>query len=129
MHQQNLAILKGLVCVAWADGRVVAAERELIEALIQAFSATPSEALEVRHFAEQPRTLEDVPIHELSYNDRRVLLTQAVLLSFVDGEQSAHEKALIDELCKVLRIPNIEADGIVSAAERQASELVPLLQS
>lgn len=127
MHQQNLAILKGLVCVAWADGTVAEAEKALLEALLQSFSATPSEVHEVRQFAEQSRTLADVPIHELSHDDRRVLLTQAVLLSFVDGEQHDEERSLIDELCRVLRIPSIEAAGIVAAAEEQARGLLPLL--
>lgn len=127
MHQQNLAILKGLVCVAWADGSVTEAEKTLLEALLQSFAATPSEVHEVKQFAEAKRTLEDVPINELSYDDRRVLLTQAVLLSFVDGEQHEQERTLLDELCRVLRIPSIEADGIVSAAEQQARTLVPLL--
>lgn len=128
MDQQSLAILKGLVCVAWADGQFAAAERELIEALIQTFGASPSEALEVRNFSDTKRTLSDVPIHELSYNDRRVLLTQAVILSYVDGDQSEHERKMIEELCRVLRIPAIEATGIVGAAEEQARALIPLLK-
>lgn len=128
MHQQNLAILKGLVCVAWADGTVAEAEKALLEALLESFGATPSEVLELKQFAEAKRTLADVPIHELSHDDRRVLLTQAVLLSFVDGEQHEKERALIDELCRVLRIPSIEADGIVSVAEERARTLLPLLE-
>lgn len=127
MHDQNLAILKGLVCVAWADGRVSAAETELIEGLIQAFGATASEAHEVRSFAGESHTLADMPIHELSYNDRRVLLNHAVVLTFVDGEQHEKEKQLIDELCEVLRIPSLEAKGIVEAAEQHARQLLPLL--
>ena len=127
MHQQNLAILKGLVCVAWADGTVAEAERTLLEALLESFGATPSEVHEVKQFAESKRTLADVPIHELSHDDRRGRLTQAVLLSFVDGEQHEKERVLIDELCRVLRIPSIEAEGIVSAAEQQARTLLPLL--
>jgi tellurite resistance protein len=127
MHEQNLAILKGLVCVAWADGRVTSAESELLEGLLQAYAATPSETLEVRKFAESPRVLTDVPIHDLSYNDRRVLLSQAVLLGFVDGELHEKERVLIDELCHVLRVPSIEARGIIDAASEQASKLLPLL--
>lgn len=127
MHQQNLAILKGLICVAWADGSVNEAEKALLDALLESFAANPSEAHEVRQFAAEKRTLSDVPIHELSHDDRRVLLTQAVLLSFVDGEQHEHERALIDELCRVLRVPDIEAAGIIAAAEQQARALIPLL--
>jgi tellurite resistance protein len=127
MHPENLAILKGLVCVAWADGAVATAEAELIEGLLQAFSATPSEAVELREFAARERTLEDIPIHDLDYNDRRVLLSQAVMLSFADGQQHERERKLIQELCRVLRVPAIEAEGIVHAAEEQARSLLPLL--
>ena len=52
-----------------------------------------------------------MPLHELSADARRLLLQHAVLLSFVDGEQDASEKKLIEELCEVLRIPGIESQG------------------
>jgi tellurite resistance protein len=128
MHPENLAILKGLVCVAWADGHVAAAEAELIEGLLQAFAATPSEAVEIREFAAHERSLDDIPIHDLGYNDRRVLLSQSVVLSFADGQQHERERKMIQDLCRVLRIPTIEADGIVRAAEDQARSLLPLLK-
>ncbi|MGC4091341.1 MAG: hypothetical protein QM756_26375 [Polyangiaceae bacterium] len=57
-----------------------------------------------------------------------MLLTQAVILSFVDGDQSESERKLIDDLCRVLRIPSIEAAGIIKAAEDQALALAPLLK-
>ena len=127
MHIQNLAILKGLVSVAWADGRLAGEEKEVLEALLQAFEATPSEAHELRLFAREPKKLSDVPLHDLSADARRLLLQHAVLLSYVDGEQDASEKKLIDELCEVLRIPNIESRGLVAAAEERAKSLLQLL--
>ena len=127
MHIQNLAILKGLVSVAWADGRMAGEEKEVLEALLQAFDATPSEAHELRMFARDPKKLTDVPLHDLSADARRVLLQHAVLLSFVDGEQDRREKQMIDELCEVLRIPNIESRGLVAAAEERAKSLLNLL--
>ena len=127
MHIQNLAILKGLVTVAWADGRMAGEEREVLEALLQAFEATPSEAHEVRTFAREPKKLSDVPLHDLSTDARRLLLQHAVLLSFVDGEQDQKEKQLIDDLCEVLRIPSIESRGLVAAAEDRAKSLLKLL--
>lgn len=129
MHAQNLAILKGLICVAWADGKVTSAESELIDALLQTFGATPSEASELRRFAASARSVQDVPIHELSYNDRRVLLNQAVIVMLVDGEKHEREVRLIDELCQMLRIPLLEARGIVEASEAHAKKLVPLIAS
>jgi len=127
MHIQNLAILKGLVSVAWADGRMAGEEKEVLEALLQAFEATPSEAHELRMYAREPKTLTDVPLHDLSADARRLLLQHAVLLSFVDGEQDQKEKQLIDELCEVLRIPSIESRGLVAAAEERAKSLLKLL--
>jgi tellurite resistance protein len=127
MHIQNLAILKGLVSVAWADGRMAGEEKEVLEALLQAFEASPSEAHELRMFAREPKKLSDVPLHDLSADARRLLLQHAVLLSFVDGEQDQKEKQIIDELCEVLRIPNIESRGLVAAAEERAKSLLQLL--
>ena len=127
MHDQDLAIVKGLVSVAWADGCVAEEEHEIIEALLQAFHATPSEAREVRRYAETARSIDDVPLTDLSYDDRRVLLQHAVLLTFIDGEQHEKEKEVLDQLCEKLRIPNVEARGIIEASERRAKQLLNLL--
>jgi prepilin-type processing-associated H-X9-DG protein len=129
VHPQDLAIVKGLVSVAWADGHVAAAESEIIDSLLEAYSATPTERREIALYAQQPRTLADVPIHDLSHDDRRILLQHAVLLSYVDGEQDDTEKRLIDELCEVLRIPSVEARGIVRAAEERAKSLLDVLNA
>jgi tellurite resistance protein len=127
MHVQNMAILKGLVTVAWADGRVSNEESQVIDALLEAFEAAPSESVEIRQYAKEPRSLSDIPIHDLSADDRRLLLQHAVLITFVDGEQHEKEKKLIDDLCEVLRIPAVESKGIIAAAEERAKELVKLL--
>ncbi len=78
MHDGNMAMLKALVCVAWADGRMSGEESEIIQGLVAAFGATPTERLIVEHFAKNPRTLSEVPIHELRFAVRkRCLLTGA----------------------------------------------------
>lgn len=128
MHEQNLAIVKGLVSVAWADGKLAAEESELIDGLLQAFNATPSEAHEVRRFAERPRTLDDVPLTDLSAEDRRLLLHYAVLITFVDREQSDSEREFLQRLVARLRLPAEEATRIMQAAESQAMSLMHLLE-
>jgi uncharacterized membrane protein YebE (DUF533 family) len=127
MHEQNLAIIKGLVAVAWADGKVCAEEQQIIDALLEAYKATPSEAREVRLFANTPRSLDDISLTDLSYDDRRLLLHQSVLLTFADGQQHEAELALLDELGHRLRIPAAEASQIMSAAAEQAQGLLGLL--
>jgi uncharacterized tellurite resistance protein B-like protein len=127
MHEQNLAIVKALVSVAWADGRVAREELEVIDALLDAFQASPSEAHEVRSYAREPRSLDDIPVTELSYDDRRLLLQHAVLLTFIDGEQHEKELSILNELCERLRIPELEAKGLLAAASERAKDLLALI--
>ena len=124
MHEQDLAMVKGLVSVAWADGHVAGEESEVIEALLQAFNATPSEKREIEAYAAIPRTIDDVPVTELSYDDRRVLLQHAVLITHADGQHNDDEKRMLDALCERLRIPNVEAKGIIDAAARRAKAML-----
>lgn len=128
MHDQNLAILKGLVSVAWADGRVAEEEVEVIEALLAAFEASPSERAEIQRYAQTRRTLDDVPVTDLSYDDRRVLLQHAVLLTYIDGDQAETEKSMLDQLCQRLNIPDVEARSLVQAAELRAKEFLHMLE-
>ena len=127
MHDQNLAIVKSLVTVAWANGVYAEAEKEMVEALISAFEATDDEAKDIRAFAADKKTIEDIPLTELSTDDRRLLLQHAVLLTYIDGEQADSEKEYIDALCKKLRIPDDEAKALVDAAEARAKRFLNLL--
>ena len=127
MHEQNMAIVKSLVSVAWADGVFADAEKEMVEALIAAFEATDEEAREIRAYAEQKRTLDDIPLTDLSTDDRRVLVQHAVLLTYVDGTQAESEKKFVDDLCKKLRIPDDEAKTVVEAAAARARRFLNLL--
>jgi prepilin-type processing-associated H-X9-DG protein len=127
MQAQNLAVVKGLVSVAWADGHVSSEETEVLEALLEAFHAMPSEAHELRKFANTPRSLADVPVHELGYAARRQLLQHAVLLSYVDGKQDEKEKALLAELVTLLEVPPLEARDLMRESEDRAKELLKLL--
>jgi prepilin-type processing-associated H-X9-DG protein len=127
MQAQNLAVVKGLVSVAWADGHVSSEETEVLEALLEAFHAMPSEAHELRKFAQTPRSLADVPIHELGFAARRQLLQHAVLLSYVDGKQDDKEKTLIEQLVLALEIPALEARDLVRDSEERAKTLLKLL--
>jgi prepilin-type processing-associated H-X9-DG protein len=127
MQAQNLAVVKGLVSVAWADGHVSAEETEVLDALLEAFQALPSEAHELRKFAQTPRSLADVPIGELGFAARRQLLQHAVLLSYVDGKQDEKEKALLDQLVTALEIPALEARDLRRDSEERAKALLKLL--
>ena len=126
MDTQDKAILKGLVAVAWVDGVVHEGEHEHIEALIHAFGADEREAEEIREFAKEPKSLVDIPITDLSRDDRRVLLNHAVVLSFMDGEQSEDEQKMIGDLREALRIPEGEAARVIEAASARARRLLQM---
>jgi uncharacterized tellurite resistance protein B-like protein len=127
MHDQNMAIVKSLISVAWADGVFADEEKEMVEALIAAFEANEDEAKHIREYAAHKRSLDDIPLTELSTDDRRVLVQHAVLLTYVDGEQAESEKKFIHDLCEKLRIPHEEAKELVDAAEGRAKRFLNLL--
>ncbi|MGK4003017.1 DUF533 domain-containing protein [Sorangium sp. So ce1036] len=127
MQEQTMAIVKSLVSVAWADGEFHDAEREMVEGLISAFEASEDEAKEIRAYAAEKKTLDDVPIGQLGGDDRRALLQHAVLLTFVDGEQHDAERQYLAALCKKLELPEGESAQIIQAAEARARRLLPLL--
>lgn len=127
MHAQNMAIVKSLVSVAWADETFADAEREMVEALISAFDASEAQAKELREYADKKKTLDDIPVDELSDDDCRVLLQHAVLLSYVDGEQAESEKKLIEELSHKLGVPEDESKSLIELAEARAKRFLSLL--
>ncbi len=127
MHDQDFAIVKALVPVAWADGVFAEREKETIEALLDAFGADDVEKEKIRAFAETKKTLDDIHLQDLSADDRRILLQHAVLLSFADGDQDDTERAFLDELCKRLKIPADEAKAIMDAAAARAKKFLNLL--
>lgn len=127
MHPENMAIVKSLVSVAWADGEYGEKEREMVDALLEAFEASPEEAASLREYAKTPRKLEDVPLEDLSPDDMRVLVQHAVLLTFVDGRQDDKEIEFVKELAFFLGIPSEESKALIAAAETRALKHIGLL--
>ncbi len=127
MHEQNVAILKGLVAVAWADGVFADSEKQALDGLLAAFGASEEETSNIHDYAKDPKKIDDIPLSDLSSDDRRMLMSHAVLLSFVDGEQAESEKEFLEALAKHLRIPKEEADAICAASAARAKKYLKLL--
>ena len=127
MQEHQEAMVKSLVAVAWADGRMDGEETEVIEALLGAFEISSDDAETIREYAKEPKKLEDVPLTDLSASDRRLLLQHAVILTYIDGEQSEDEKKVLSELVERLRIPAPEAKVLLEASEARAKRLLDLL--
>lgn len=127
MKTQDLAIVKSLVSVAWADGEYHEAEKEMVEALISAFGANDMEAQFIRDYASDQKTIDDIPLDDLSPDDRRLLLQHAVYLTYVDKKQDETERQFLDALWKHLGIPEDEAGAIREFAEKRAKEHLSML--
>ena len=127
MHEQDMAIVKALVPVAWADDVYDAKEKETLEALLEAFEATEDEKKTLRDYASSKKTIDDINLQELSAEDRRLLLQHAVLLTFVDGEQGDAEKAFLVKFIEKLKLPDNEAKELVEIATARSKRLLDLL--
>ncbi len=127
MQEETFALLQALVPVAWADGDFAATEKEMLDALLEAYEASPEEKTRLQEYAKEKRTLDDINLQDLSAASRRVLLQHAVLLSFADGEQHAAESKLIGELAVKLKIPADEAKAVITEAEARAKKNLKLL--
>ena len=127
MHEEEYAIVKSLVPVAWADGVFADKEKEMLQALLEAYRASEAQKAEIMEYAAEKRTIDDINLQDLSAGDRRVLLQQAVLLTYADGEQAKEEDEFLTALTKKLRIPEAEAKQVVTEASERAKKLLNLL--
>ena len=119
-------IVKSLVAVAWADGKVEAPEANVIEGLLAGFDATPAEEQEILEYAKARRTFaNDIPVADLSLEDKELLLANAALLTHADGDQSPDEKALLQRLSVTLGFSPEQAQAILDSAADGALQLSP----
>jgi tellurite resistance protein len=114
-NQKN--IVKSLVAVAWADGKVEALEDGVIQGLLCGFDATEAEEQELMEYARARRSLaDDVPLAELRREDRELVLANAALITHADGAQTQAERELLYRLSALLGFSEAEASAIVRSA-------------
>jgi tellurite resistance protein len=117
-------IVRSLVAVAWADGKLESGESSVIEGLLTGFDASDEEEREILEYARTRRTLEaDIPLAELSHDDRELLLANAALLTHADGEQSESEVSVLKKLIAILGFSAAEAEAILAGAGDGALQL------
>jgi len=117
-------IVKCLVAVAWADGKVASPESGVIEGLLCGFDASADEERELLDYAKYRRTLSvDAPLKELSREERELLLANAALLTHADGEQSEPEKELLHKLVTLLEFDQDAAGQILESVRDGALNL------
>jgi uncharacterized membrane protein YebE (DUF533 family) len=128
MHEQDIAIVKALVPVAWADGVFAETEKQMLDALLDAYKASDKEKEIVHEYAEKQRTLDDIDMQELSTDDRRTLFQHAVLMTWADGDQSADEMTFLAALAKKMRIADEERDVLIEVGAHRAKKHLHLIK-
>ena len=124
MTPGEMNIVKCLVAVAWADGKVAAPESGVIEGLLCGFDASSEEERVLLDYAKHKRTLSaDAPYKDLSRDERELLLANAALLTHADGEQSASEKELLDKLVVLLEFDEEAASEVLESVQDGALNL------
>lgn len=117
-------IVKSLIAVAWADGRLESPESGVIEGLLCGFDASEAEEAEMLEYARTPRTLEaDIPLSQMPEEDRELLLANAALLTQADGQQSDAETQLLDTLSRILGFDATRSRDIIASARDGALNL------
>ncbi|HEY0469897.1 MAG TPA: TerB family tellurite resistance protein [Polyangiaceae bacterium] len=124
MTPGEMNIVKCLVAVAWADGKVAAPESGVIEGLLCGFDASAEEEKALLEYAKYKRTLSaDAPLKDLSREERELLLANAALLTHADGEQSDSEKELLNKLVGLLELDEGAAGEILESVQDGALNL------
>jgi len=133
MNPEDKIIVKSLIAVAWADGKVESAESELLDHVLTSFDANADEAAELREYAKTKRSLDDIPVDQLSGDDREALLGNAGILMRADGSEATEEQGMLDALAKLLgysaddakRILEESKDGVLQLAARSLRAVPP----
>ncbi|HMR05660.1 MAG TPA: TerB family tellurite resistance protein [Polyangiaceae bacterium] len=124
MTPNEKCIVKSLVAVAWADGKVEEVEEHVIEGLLAGFDASEDEEKEILEYAKKKRTLAaDIPTADLTDEDKELLLANAALLAHADGEQSEGERELLIQLIKILELDDETASSILDSVKDGALQL------
>ncbi len=113
MTPSEINIVKSLIALAWADGKMEPSESNVVEGLLLGFDASEEEEEELLRWASTPRSLKrDVPKSDLPQADKELLLANAALLAAADGQTSDDEAAVLQELRSLLGFSAAEAETI-----------------
>ncbi len=116
LTESELAVVRALVALAWADGVADAPEHGVLEGMLVAFGAPEQQEAEILAWAARPRQLTDVAWDQVLAQDRELLLQNGALLTHADGSQTDAERRAFAELCRQLAATEEEICAAMAAA-------------
>ena len=100
--EEKLQIMRFVCAFAWADLKVVAAEKKLIERFSNILSLTESEKQSVASWVAHPPRPEEIDPYQISDHLKETIITAAQAVSIVDGDFDPKEADLLDLLKSIL---------------------------
>ena len=91
--------------------------------MLAGFDASPEEEAELIEYAKVPRTFADIPVADMTTEDKELLLSNAALLALSDGKQTLDEARALSHLVGVLKLGDAESRRIISEAKDGALSL------
>ena len=129
LDDRKTKLVKLLIALAWADGRVDKEEMEVVEAVLDSFDADDDGADKIRKWASEPRTFNELDVSDLTEDDASLVLFQAVLLTYIDGEQSEKEIELLNKFVAKIGLTPERASSVIESATARAKDLLDVLES
>ena len=121
MTEGEKNVVKALVAVAWTDGQLADGEFGVIEGLLCGFDASDDEERELLEYARSRRRVpEDIPLEALTAEDRELLLSNAALLTWADGVQTAGERSVMQDLVALLGFSREQAEEVFRSVASEA---------
>lgn len=109
MMRREQILLGALSAIAWADGKLLAAEAALFREVVDALSLGAVDRAAALAAVLSPPAIAALPLSALSAEDRRWLLSFGYLMIHADGTVLDEELAALRAVADALGVPWAEA--------------------
>jgi len=107
-----LTAIKAWAAVAWADGKIVEAERMTMNAIIAVARISDDEKKIAAAFLDEPVKLEDLALERIPNTEKVHIYSVACGVAAMDKDIAAAERTFLDKLATAL---SISADDAAKA--------------
>lgn len=118
MQEKDIAVIKGLIQVMWADGELAEAEREMLGSILVNMGCSPEELQEIAGMLKEPPSvdtlLKDLPDKE----SRRDVIKIVYAMALADDDYAESEDAFIKKLAAKLKITPKELEELKEEMRR-----------
>lgn len=111
-----LTAVKAWAAVAWADGKIVEAERLTMNAIISVAKLTDDEKAIATAFLDEPVKLEDLALDRIPNDEKIHIYSVACGVANMDKDIAQAERTFLDKLASALQLGPDDAKKARAAA-------------